>query len=319
MADLRSRKYQLTINNPADSGFTQDIIINLINEQSGVLYFCMADEIGESGTYHTHVYICYQNARTFTCLKNLFPTAHIELANGTSQQNRDYVFKQGKWLKDKKSETQVLNTQYEYGEMPIERQGQRNDLSDLYDMIHSGMSDYDIIASNQNYMMQLDKIQRVRRIVLSEKYKHEWRQLDVTYLFGETGSGKTRSIMEKYGYENVYRITDEHHPWDSYSMQDVICFEEFRGQIKCQDMLNYLDGYPLELPCRYENKVACYTKVYILSNIPLEKQYEGVQNTSMETFKAFKRRIHHIEEKNHYDNGQANIYDCFEELSDIPF
>ncbi len=30
--------------------------------------------------------------------------------------------------------------------------------------------------------------------------------------------------------------------------QDVIVFEEFRSSLKIQDMLNYLDGYPCELP-----------------------------------------------------------------------
>lgn len=35
---------------------------------------------------------------------------------------------------------------------------------------------------------------------------------------------------------------------------------------------NILDGYPLELPCRYANKQACYTEVYLVSNLPLERR-----------------------------------------------
>ncbi len=58
-------------------------------------------------------------------------------------------------------------------------------------------------------------------------------------------------------------------------------------------MLNYLDGYPVELPCRYANKQACYTKVYILSNIPFEQQYPNIQAEQPETWLALKRRIHH--------------------------
>lgn len=298
MSDLRSRKFQLTINNPTDSGFDHDKINELVQGQTGLIYFCMADEIGESGTYHTHIYVCYVNAMRFSTLKNLFPTAHIEVANGTSQQNKEYVFKQGKWEKDKKAETQVDGTQFEYGEMPVERKGQRNDLSDLYDLIHSGMSDYEILSMNQNYMLQLEKIQKVRRVLLSEKYKHTYREMDVTYIYGETGSGKTRGVLEEYGYDKVYRITDYLHPFDSYEMQDIVMFEEFRSSLKIQDMLNYLDGYPIELPCRYENKVACYTKVYIISNISPEEQYRQVQVESKETYNAFMRRIHKIIEKN---------------------
>lgn len=56
-------------------------------------------------------------------------------------------------------------------------------------------------------------------------------------------------------------------------------------------MLNYLDGYPLQLPCRYSNITACFTKVYIVTNIPLFEQYKSVQEKHDETWKAFLRRI----------------------------
>ena len=59
-------------------------------------------------------------------------------------------------------------------------------------------------------------------------------------------------------------------------------------------MLNYLDGYPCELPCRYNNKLACFTKVYIITNIPFAQQYANIQTESKETWRAFCRRIHHF-------------------------
>ena len=57
-------------------------------------------------------------------------------------------------------------------------------------------------------------------------------------------------------------------------------------------MLNYLDVHPLMLPARYTDKVACFRKVYIISNIPLEEQYLSVQQNEPETWQAFSRRIH---------------------------
>ena len=71
-------------------------------------------------------------------------------------------------------------------------------------------------------------------------------------------------------------------------------FEEFNSQIPVEDMLNYLDIYPLALPARYNDKTACYTKVYITSNLPLEKQYRGEQWDRPETWRALLRRIHTI-------------------------
>lgn len=61
-------------------------------------------------------------------------------------------------------------------------------------------------------------------------------------------------------------------------------------------MLNYLDGYPISLPARYANRVACYEAVYIVSNIDLKKQYSIVQISEPETWHAFLRRIHSVKE-----------------------
>lgn len=137
----------------------------------------------------------------------------------------------------------------------------------------------------------MDKIERVRQVLVQERYKNEWRNLEVTYIFGDTGSGKTRGVMDKYGYSNLFRVTDSLHPFDGYKGQDVVVFEEFRSSFRISDMLNYLDGYPLELPCRYANKYACYTKVYLISNIPLSQQYSQLQMENYESYLAFLRRI----------------------------
>lgn len=59
-------------------------------------------------------------------------------------------------------------------------------------------------------------------------------------------------------------------------------------------MLNYLDIYPLTLPARYTDRIACYTKVYITSNIPLEEQYRDIQRYQMETWRAFLRRVQNV-------------------------
>lgn len=140
-------------------------------------------------------------------------------------------------------------------------------------------------------MFRIDKIERVRQTIIEEKYKNTFRQLEVTYIFGPTRTGKTRSIMEKYGYSNVFRVTDYDHPFDGYKGQDVIILEEFRSSLKIEDMLKYLDGYPLELPCRYANKIACFTKVYIITNIDLSEQYTNIQEEHPETWDAFLHRI----------------------------
>jgi len=100
--------------------------------------------------------------------------------------------------------------------------------------------------------------------------------------------------MESHGYENVYRVTNYLHPFDRYAAQKVILFDEFHSSIKIEEMLNLLDGYPLSLPCRYADKQACYTEVYIISNIELKHQYPEQQKKTAFVYAAFLRRIHKV-------------------------
>lgn len=293
--DTQSRKWQLTINNPAEKGFSHEKIRELLSSLKSVIYYCMADEIGENGTYHTHIYVQGKGGINFSTLKKRFDSAHMEMAKGTALQNKEYVSKTGKWEKDKKHETCVEGTFEEWGELPVERQGSRNDLADIYAMVKSGMTNFQITEQVPDVMFQIDRLDMVRQMLKDEEYKNKWRDLEVTYIYGDTGTGKTRHVMETYGYENVYRVTDYRHPFDGYMGQDVILFEEFRSSLSIGDMLKYLDGYPVVLPCRYANKQACYTKVYITTNITLFDQYKGSQYDAMGDFLAFLRRIHHVE------------------------
>lgn len=291
---VQNRKWQLTINNPADKDLVHENIKAILSKWRWLKYWCMCDEVGHKGNYHTHIFIYGNTATNFITVKNKFPSAHIEFGKGTIQQNRDYIRKEGKWKGSTKEDTNLIETFEESGEMPEEKQGKRNDLINLYDMIKSGMSNYEILEQNPEVMLHIDKVERVRYVVKQEQYKNKFRELEVCYCFGKAGCGKTRSIMEQYGYENVCRVTDYKHPFDNYKGQDVIIFEEFRSSLKIQDMLNYLDGYPLDLPCRYNNKIACFTKVFIISNISLNMQYTDVQRNFEETWKAFLRRINNV-------------------------
>lgn len=294
--DPRSRKWLITINNPQEHGFSHDVIKEKLSKIKNLDYWCMSDEIGEEQTYHTHIGLSRGSAIRFSQLKKMFPPAHLDMCKGSMQEVRNYITKSGpKWEKHKKKETNLPDTFEEYGECPIEAQGARNDITNLYDMIKDGFSDYEIIDANPQYMLKIDKIERARQIVRDNQFKNTFRNIEVTYIFGDSGVGKTRSVMEEFGYDKVYRVTNyDQHPWDGYDGQDVVVFEEFRSSFRIQDMLNYLDGYPLNLPCRYANKVACFTKVFIITNIPLEEQFVSVQKDHPETWQAFLRRLHKV-------------------------
>ena len=81
--------------------------------------------------------------------------------------------------------------------------------------------------------------------------------------------------------------------------------------MKLSEMLNYLDIYPVDLPSRYNNKVACYRKVYIISNWKLEQQYSYEQINDRESYLAFLRRVHKV--IIYKDDGKKVQYNSVEE------
>lgn len=304
--------YQLTINAPMEKGYTHEHIIEIIkNNFKTITYFCMADEKGS--TYHTHIFIVFSSRVRFSMIKRYFQEAHIEKCRGSVSDNVNYIKKTGKWeIDENRKEKKIEGTFEEYGTQPPDSKGKRKDMSELYQMVMDNMTNAEILAQNQDYILQIDKIDKVRTTLLTEKYKETVRlDLEVIYISGATGTGKTRGVLEKNGYVNVYRVTDYLHPFDSYNGQPVIAFDEFRSSLRIKEMLLYCDIYPIELPSRYTNKFACYNKVYIISNWSLEKQYPEIQREDKESWNAFLRRIHKVVV--YAKNGSAKEYGSVKE------
>ena len=295
--DTQSYTYLFTINNPLEKGYTHKVIIKLLKKKhdKNLIYICMSDEIGENGTFHTHVFVVFSSRVRFSTMKRTIPEAHIDQCMGTISENVNYVKKSGKWEHDDKHDTQIKGSYEEFGTQPPDSRGRNRDMQELYEMITGGMKNAEIIAYNQDYILNIDKIDKVRTTYLSSIYENDIRlDLQVYYIFGMTGTGKTRGVYEKHGYSNVYRVTDYDHPFDGYACQPVIFFDEFRSSLLLSEMLLYCDIYPVELPARYANKFACYHTVYIVSNWKLEDQYPNVQREDKESWDAFLRRIHKV-------------------------
>lgn len=306
-----SRKFQLTFNNPLTHGYTHERIRSILRQFSGLDYWCMCDEVGEQGTPHTHLYMASKNGIMFDTIHRRFYGVHLEAANGTHQENRDYIRKEGKWADSDKQHTNLPDTFEEWGEMPPEKSKGETQAEQIMRMVRDGKSNAEILEELPTAYNRLNYIEQARQTLLEARFRDEWRNLSVTYIWGDTAAGKTRSVMEQYGYSKVYRVTDYAHPFDSYKGQDVILFDEFRSSLPLSSMLTYLDGYPVELPCRYANKVACYTKVFIISNIPLGEQYRNVQREEPESWNAFRRRIQDVQHmtRNFHELPQEEHFD----------
>jgi hypothetical protein len=318
--DPQGRKWQITINNPTEKGFTHECIKEELSKLKSAVYWCMADEKGtEEETPHTHIFIAFSSAVRFSTLKNLFETAHLERAKGTAQENRDYIAKEGKWKDTDKANTNIEGSFEEWGEMPIERQGGRGIEAAILEMIQDGATNAEILLEFPDYLRGMRDVEFVRQTLKEEEYRDKWRDIETTYIWGATGAGKTRLVMDKYGYSSVYAVNNYKHPFDGYMghKHSVLLLDEYNGEIRIQALNRYLDGYPIALPARYNDKQACYERVYIISNLDLREQYRYEQQHQPEVWKAFIRRIHKV--IRFMPDGTRREYTTKEYINNTPF
>lgn len=181
---------------------------------------------------------------------------------------------------------------FEYGPRPQEGKAHRSQWDYILYEIDQGATEAQLMrlfpSAYARYSTGISKMLLQRDL----NRLNEYRPLEVTYLYGPTRTGKTRMVLNEAEHpSDVYRITNYKHPFDGYRGQSVIVFEEFRSDIKLQRMLVYLDDYVCQLPSRYADKIGTYTKVYLISNIPLQEQYVSEQEYARETWDAFIERI----------------------------
>lgn len=293
----QSRKWQITINNPLEHNLTHEVLIEILHKFAPD-YIALADEVASTGTYHTHIFLYSSSPIRFSTLKNRLPLAHIEKAFGSIQENRDYITKSGRWADTEKAETSVENTFYEYGTPPTEKEEESPLICTLIEALKNSESTAKIIENNPKLAFKVREIELLRQALYSEYKGAEFRQLTVTYLYGASGIGKTQSIYTMHPTNEICRITNYRQGkqvyFDSYAGQDILVFDDYFSQIPLAEFKNYLVGLPITLPARYSDRVACYTKVYILSTIPLEEQYIDIQQRNVKLWNSLLNCIHQI-------------------------
>lgn len=304
------REYLFEIENPQDHGLDWDKTIDIIRKFKPY-YFCISFEKGlETHTPHYHVFFrCHSSVR-FTTWKKRFPTAHKDDKKGNACECRDYVLKIGKWVNDPKAETSIKT--YEEGEIPVPtKEKHQNEKEELLEQIMSGMSNMEIVKINSKYLFKMRDMDTIRMNYLSEKYSTEYRDVKTFFIYGSTATYKTSYVYKRFNAKDIFRIHNYQNLnslWDGYKGERCILFDEYKGQIPIEQMLILLDKFPiLNLPARYNNKIAMYDYVFFCSNTDYEKIYSFERGYETSTWMAWDRRIMNVWEFQKKSDGTPKV------------
>lgn len=250
-----SKSWCYTLNNPTEEEILTYRAIECQRHVSG------REIAPTTGTPHLQGIITMKTAHRFSKMSKILARAHIEIAHSESASEK-YCMKDDDVVID----------------IDNRKQGKRNDLQPVAEKIIAGSKVSDVAMEAPTMFIKFSKGMRDLAAIVSQRATNHFRFLTVELIIRKTGTAKTRSVFDKYGYENTYILDmSQSTLWfDGYEGQDVICFDEFRGQCPFSFFLRLLDGYPVRLPIKGSFTYAAWTKVCITSNRPWTMWYPSV-------------------------------------------
>lgn len=238
----KARSFCYTLNN-----WTQDELDSLRNIECK--YQIIGKEVGSNGTKHLQGYISFKNPRAFNSVKKLCKRWHLEIAKGSPQDNYKYCSKDGDFE--------------EIGER--NDQGKRNDLIELKDEILKGMKVDDIAIENPNMYHQYGRtLNKIEDLVMRKRYRTEMTK--GIWYWGETGVGKSHKAYEGYTPETHYDLPNDRGWWDGYTQQDTVIINDFRGEIKYNELLKLVDKFPHAVSRRGREPIPFTSKTVIITS-----------------------------------------------------
>lgn len=263
-------------------------------------------EIGDTGNHHMHMVLEDPSKVRFSAIKKLFPSIHIEPTRGNKEQAEDYILKRGCF--EEKQHTVIVPAVFR-GTIKA-NQGARKDLDIIQELLEQGQTPNDIMDISINYR-KYETLIRKQYFRMKQKDAPTQREVKVIWHVGESGCGKSftyTKLCEEHGKDAVYLLTDyDNGGFDNYCAEEILFMDEFKGNIRFQTLLNYLDKYPVQVHCRYANAYALWTEVHITSVFPPEEAYYSMVDPSMrdkdkktQLFRRIETIVYHYQKDGEY-------------------
>lgn len=172
-------------------------------------YICYGKEVApRTGTPHLQGYVHFTQAKSFAAVAKLLPGCHLLVARGSGAQNRTYCSKGGEF--------------FELGDCPGD--------SSVGGRMESARWDRCWEHAVRGEIDEIDTDQRVRYYTTLKKigvdYMPAVKPLESTcgiWIFGLSGSGKTRSALARYP---AAYIKPRNNWWDGYQNEPVVLIDD---------------------------------------------------------------------------------------------
>ncbi|ALE29840.1 replication associated protein [Lake Sarah-associated circular virus-27] len=279
--DPQGRGWCFTLNNPDDL----DVLLPQSWDPDSYDYLVYHLEMGAEGTAHLQGYLYFGSRIRFSQLKKWFPGSrvHLEAAKGTAVQNQRYCTK----------EEGRLEGPWEFGSLPDQSQGKRNDLLAVKADLDAGASLLEIADDHFSAFVRYHRSFKEYKL-LKAPVANVAKKIIVVW--GPTGTGKTRWAFDNY--PSAFWKTKSggsQQFWDGYDGESVIIVDEFYGWLPFDFMLRFLDRYPVKLEIKHGTVPLCADTIIFTSNKHPSEWYH-IQRYKWDESNPLRRRLTSVRE-----------------------
>lgn len=272
----------LTLNNP--DAIEEEDWIKAHQEDERIRYFIFQLEVGDLGTPHFQGYVEFKNPIRIGGIKLIFgDRVHIDKARGSQKQCIAYCSKEDR-----------IEGPWEFGHRA------KGDLSQAVDLVRKGKSMRDIAELNP---MAYAKHSKKLRSLRSQLSNHRNWTMKVIIFYGPAGSGKSGKAHLQWpeAYSAPWP-TGGRWFWPEYDGEETVILDEFRHQIKFDQMLKIMDRYALWTEFKGGNVKFRSKRIVITTNIDPKDWYPRMKK---EKKVMLRRRIREFAELHEF-TGRAN-------------
>lgn len=228
----RSRAWCFTINN-----YTFEDILSILD--LGYRYVIFAFEEGEQGTPHIQGYVYYDDAKTRTSISKIMTRAHLQVANGSLQDNIQYI--RGPYNKNGK-EKPFNEECYEDGDPPAQGKLGKERIEQI---MSNPWENFHLYVQYKKVYTELIKVEH--------KNREKSRVLKII------------SEDDKYNYPGAFLGDD----LDTYEEESILvqpCYTSY-------NVMDWVHGFPPKIKRGYQVITIDPDEVYLYYRDDREKKY----------------------------------------------
>jgi hypothetical protein len=180
----------------------------------------------------------------------------------------------------------------EFGTFRLSEQGKRTDIDQFVDAAKDlTKKKRQMYEEHGQCMVKYGKAYEDIRATFTDP--RDWKTF-VTLIIGPTGSGKTRSVHEKYGVHGYYPMRKANNGWwDGYDAHEIVLIDDFKGWLEPTMLLDILDRYPTTVQIKGSRAQFVARRIYITAT--KEPEFWWRQEVVDPLIAELRRRIDKIE------------------------